>query len=95
MHGKSSSVYHDGRTLYEGLPTPLTAGRYHSLAVTEESLAPDLTVSAYTADGEIMGIRHRTLPVEGVQFHPESVLTPDGDRLLRNFLDFEGNGRQT
>jgi len=93
MHGKPSPVYHDGRTLYEGLPTPLTAGRYHSLAVTEESLSPELVVSAYTADGEIMGVRHRTLPAEGVQFHPESVLTPDGDRLLRNFLDFESSGR--
>ncbi len=93
MHGKSSPVYHDGRTLYEGLPTPLTAGRYHSLAVSEGSLPPELTVSAYTADGEIMGVRHRMLPVEGVQFHPESVLTPEGDRLLRNFLDFESPGR--
>jgi len=92
MHGKASPVYHDGRTLYEGLPTPLTAGRYHSLAVSEQSLPAGLTVSAYTADGEIMGVRHRTLPVEGVQFHPESVLTPDGDRLLRNFLDFEPPG---
>jgi len=93
VHGKSSSVYHDGRTLYEGLPTPLLAGRYHSLAVSEGSLPPDLTVSAYTDDGEIMGVRHRALPVEGVQFHPESVLTPDGDRLLGNFLDFEPPGR--
>ena len=64
-----------------------TAGRYHSLAVAEESLPPELTVSAYTSDGEIMGIRHNALPVEGVQFHPESVLTPTGDRLLTNFLD--------
>jgi len=92
IHGKSSAVYHDGRTLYEGLPTPLTAGRYHSLAVSEASLPADLTVSSYTVDGEIMGVRHRFLPVEGVQFHPESVLTPDGDRLLRNFLDFESPG---
>lgn len=92
VHGKSSSVYHDGRTLYEGLPTPLSAGRYHSLAVSEESLPPSLTVSAYTDDGEIMGVRHRTLPVEGVQFHPESILTPEGDSLLRNFLDFDPPG---
>jgi anthranilate synthase/aminodeoxychorismate synthase-like glutamine amidotransferase len=87
MHGKASAVYHDGRTLYEGLPNPFQAGRYHSLAVAEESLPDELAVSAYTSDGEIMGLRHRSLPVEGVQFHPESVLTPEGQRLLRNFLD--------
>jgi anthranilate synthase/aminodeoxychorismate synthase-like glutamine amidotransferase len=92
VHGKSSAVYHDGRTLYEGLPNPLQAGRYHSLAVAEESLPEDLMVSAYTSDGEIMGIRHRRLPVEGVQFHPESVLTPEGGRLLRNFLDLAPAG---
>jgi anthranilate synthase/aminodeoxychorismate synthase-like glutamine amidotransferase len=89
MHGKASSVYHDGRTLYEGLPNPFRAGRYHSLAVAEDSLSDDLAVSAYSSDGEIMGLRHRSLPVEGVQFHPESVLTPEGTRLLRNFLDLE------
>jgi anthranilate synthase/aminodeoxychorismate synthase-like glutamine amidotransferase len=92
MHGKSSPVYHDNRTLFEGLPNPLTAGRYHSLAVTDESLPPDLVVSAYTSDGEIMGVRHHSFPTEGVQFHPESVLTPDGDRILRNFLDLERPG---
>ena len=89
MHGKSSPVYHDSRTLYEGLPNPFPAGRYHSLAVAEESLPAELSISAYTSDGEIMGLRHRNLPVEGVQFHPESMLTPEGDRLLRNFLDME------
>jgi len=89
VHGKPDQVYHDGRTLYEGLPNPFAAGRYHSLGVVEDSLPPELTVSAYTSDGEIMGLRHRTLPVEGVQFHPESVLTPEGQRLLRNFLDFD------
>jgi anthranilate synthase/aminodeoxychorismate synthase-like glutamine amidotransferase len=94
MHGKASPVYHDGRTLFEGLPNPFPAGRYHSLAVAEQQLPEDLVVSAYTSDGEIMGVRHRTLPTEGVQFHPESVLTPEGDRLLRNFLDLESpNGR--
>jgi len=87
MHGKSSEVYHDSRTLFEGLPNPFTAGRYHSLAVLEEELPEVLTVSAYTSDGEIMGLRHRELPLEGVQFHPESVLTPRGESLLRNFLD--------
>jgi anthranilate synthase component 2/para-aminobenzoate synthetase component 2 len=89
MHGKPSAVYHDGRTLYEGLPNPFEAGRYHSLAAIEETLPPELQVSAYTSDGEIMGLRHATLPAEGVQFHPESVLTPEGSRLLRNFLDLE------
>jgi anthranilate synthase/aminodeoxychorismate synthase-like glutamine amidotransferase len=93
MHGKSSAVYHDSRTLFEGMPNPLSVGRYHSLAVLEESLPESLEVSAYTSDGEVMGVRHRTLPVEGVQFHPESVLTPEGDRLLSNFLDLASAGR--
>ncbi len=90
MHGKASLIYHDGRTLFEGLPNPFSAGRYHSLAVAEQNLPADLTVSAYTSEGEIMGVRHKTLPTEGVQFHPESILTPEGDRLLRNFLDLAG-----
>jgi anthranilate synthase component 2 len=89
MHGKSSQVYHDGRGLYEGLPNPLCAGRYHSLAVHEDDLPDELMISAYTSDGEIMGLRHRELRLEGVQFHPESILTPEGHRLLRNFLDLE------
>ena len=92
MHGKASTVYHDSRTLYEGLPNPMRAGRYHSLAVTEDSLPDELTVSAYTSDGEIMGLRHRSHRAEGVQFHPESILTPEGGRLLRNFLDFDAVG---
>ena len=92
MHGKASAVYHDGRGVYEGLPNPFPAGRYHSLAVEEESLPTELRISSYTSDGEIMGIRHRELPLEGVQFHPESILTPEGDRLLRNFLDIEPPG---
>lgn len=92
MHGKASTVYHDSRTLYEGLPNPMQAGRYHSLAVTEETIPDDLAISAYTSDGEIMGLRHRTVKAEGVQFHPESILTPEGDRLLRNFLDFDAVG---
>lgn len=95
MHGKASPVYHDGRTIYEGLPNPFNAGRYHSLAVSEQQLPDELAVSAYTSDGEIMGVRHRTLPTEGVQFHPESVLTPEGDRLLRNFLDLEASDRMS
>jgi para-aminobenzoate synthetase component 2 len=93
MHGKASLVYHDGRTLYEGLPNPFRAGRYHSLAVREDTLPPELIVSAYTSDGEIMGLRHKSLPTEGVQFHPESVLTPEGERLLRNFLDLDPPAR--
>jgi anthranilate synthase/aminodeoxychorismate synthase-like glutamine amidotransferase len=87
MHGKPSAVYHDRRGLLEGLPNPFAAGRYHSLCADEASLPDCLRVSAYTSDGEVMGVRHRTLPVEGLQFHPESVLTPCGTRLLRNFLE--------
>jgi anthranilate synthase/aminodeoxychorismate synthase-like glutamine amidotransferase len=86
MHGKSSDVYHDRRTLYAGLPNPLTCGRYHSLAVSEVALPEELAISSYTSEGEIMGIRHVSLPIEGVQFHPESVLTPLGPRLIANFL---------
>lgn len=89
-HGKASPVYHDSRTLYGGLPNPFEAGRYHSLAVTEGELPDVLEVSSFTSHGVVMGLRHKTLPVEGVQFHPESLLTPDGDLLLRNFLDMGG-----
>ncbi|HEX4826108.1 MAG TPA: aminodeoxychorismate/anthranilate synthase component II [Candidatus Polarisedimenticolaceae bacterium] len=87
VHGQASPVYHDGRTLYEGLANPFAGGRYHSLAVSEEGLPSELAVSAYTSAGEVMGLRHASLPVEGVQFHPESVLTPEGATLLANFLD--------
>lgn len=93
-HGKPSAIYHDNRTLYQGLPNPFQAGRYHSLAVSEEGLPAELSVTAYTSEGEVMGIRHRSLPTEGVQFHPESILTPEGERLLRNFLDLEAVGEQ-
>jgi anthranilate synthase/aminodeoxychorismate synthase-like glutamine amidotransferase len=90
MHGKTSLVDHDGRTIFDGLPTPLSATRYHSLIVEESSLPDELEVSAFTHDagGErvIMGLRHRRFPVEGVQFHPESVLTPEGKKILANFL---------
>ena len=89
VHGRASPIHHDGRTLFDGLPNPFLAGRYHSLAVLDESVPEDLMVSAYTSDGEIMGLRHKRHPVEGVQFHPESVLTPEGGRLLRNFLDMK------
>jgi anthranilate synthase component 2/para-aminobenzoate synthetase component 2 len=88
-HGRSSPVYHDGKTLYAGIANPFAAGRYHSLCVADDGLPSDLAVSAYTSAGEIMGVRHARLPAEGVQFHPESVLTPEGARLLSNFLDLE------
>jgi para-aminobenzoate synthetase component 2 len=93
MHGKTSTIQHDGRTLFAGLPQPCEVGRYHSLIAAPETLPPDLEVSARTAEGEIMGVRHRTLWVEGVQFHPESILTPDGPALMRNFLEFTGGQR--
>jgi anthranilate synthase/aminodeoxychorismate synthase-like glutamine amidotransferase len=93
MHGKVSSVYHDGRTVFEGLPSPFPAGRYHSLAVPEDSLPAELAISAFTSEGEIMGLRHRDVALEGVQFHPESILTPEGDRLLKNFLELEPRER--
>jgi anthranilate synthase/aminodeoxychorismate synthase-like glutamine amidotransferase len=86
MHGKTSSVHHDGRGLFAGLPEPFVATRYHSLVVDPASVPDVLEVSAVTGDGVIMGLRHRTLSVEGVQFHPESLLTPSGPSLLSNFL---------
>ena len=86
MHGKTSMVYHDGRGVLEGLPRPFEAGRYHSLAARREDLPGELIVSAFTAEGEIMGVRHRSMALEGVQFHPESVLTPEGSRIMGNFL---------
>ena len=87
MHGKTSPILNDGRTIFEGLPSPLTAGRYHSLIVDRESLPPCLKITAETAEGEVMGLRHETYPVEGLQFHPESILTPQGKRIIRNFLN--------
>ena len=89
MHGKDSPVYHDGRGLYLGLPNPFQAGRYHSLAVPESGVPEGFRIASYTSDGEVMGIRHETEPVLGVQFHPESILTPQGDRLLQNFLEMD------
>jgi len=86
MHGKTSLTRHDGRTIYEGISQPFEVGRYHSLCAQQESLPDVLELTAQTDRGEIMGVRHKTLPLEGVQFHPESVLTPDGDRLMANFL---------
>ncbi len=87
MHGKVSAIEHDGRGLFEGIPSPFEATRYHSLVIDRASLPKDLEVSATTADGEIMGVRHLELPIDGVQFHPESIMTGQGKPLLRRFLD--------
>jgi len=94
MHGKVSPVHHDDRGVFAGLPQPFDAGRYHSLIARPESLPAILEVTARTAEGEIMGVRHAELAVEGVQFHPESVLTPQGPLLLGNFLKYRGGLRQ-
>jgi len=90
VHGKTSDIHHDGRTIYQGLPTPLTATRYHSLIVDRATLPPVLEVSAQLGDGTIMGLRHRDALVEGVQFHPESILTTTGKTLIGNFLRLAG-----
>jgi anthranilate synthase component II len=92
MHGKTSPIHHDGRALFAGLPEPFEATRYHSLVIDPPTLPPELERSAWTAEQEIMGVRHRTLFVEGVQFHPESILTHEGKRLLANFLARLGTG---
>ncbi|WP_028560697.1 aminodeoxychorismate/anthranilate synthase component II [Paenibacillus pinihumi] len=86
MHGKTSPILHDGRTIFEGIPSPYTATRYHSLIVKRETLPDCLEISAETAEGEIMGLRHKEYLIEGVQFHPESIITEHGLTLLRNFL---------
>jgi anthranilate synthase component 2 len=86
MHGKTSEIEHDGRGVFAGLPQPFTATRYHSLVVARETVPDCLEVSAWTADGIVMGLRHRTRRLEGVQFHPESIMTKAGMDLLRNFL---------
>jgi anthranilate synthase/aminodeoxychorismate synthase-like glutamine amidotransferase len=93
MHGKTSLVHHDGRTIFAGVDQPFEAGRYHSLIAQPDALPDVLEISARTAEGEIMGVRHRTLAVEGVQFHPESVLTPGGPRLMGNFLALDSGER--
>jgi anthranilate synthase component II len=87
MHGKTSEIHHDGRTIFRGLPNPFTATRYHSLIVARDSVPAELEISAWTEDDLVMGLRHRSLPLEGVQFHPESILTAAGKDLLRNFLE--------
>ncbi|MFD5852688.1 aminodeoxychorismate/anthranilate synthase component II [Cytobacillus pseudoceanisediminis] len=86
MHGKTSEIFHDGKTIFKGLPNPFPATRYHSLIVKKETLPACLEVSAWTAEGEIMAIRHKELPLEGVQFHPESIMTTAGKELLQNFI---------
>ena len=87
MHGKTSPILHDGRTLFAGVPSPFEAIRYHSLLVERASMPQCLEISAWTAEGEIMGLRHKSYPIEGVQFHPESILTQHGKHILRNFLE--------
>jgi anthranilate synthase/aminodeoxychorismate synthase-like glutamine amidotransferase len=87
MHGKTSAILHDGAGVFAGLPSPLTATRYHSLTLAPDSIPDDLVVTSRSADGVVMGVRHRTLEVEGVQFHPESILTEHGHTMLKNFLE--------
>ncbi|MEK3732740.1 MULTISPECIES: aminodeoxychorismate/anthranilate synthase component II [Paenibacillus] len=86
MHGKTSAIHHSGTSVFEGLPNPFTATRYHSLIVEKESLPDCLEITSWTEEGEIMGLRHKEYPVEGVQFHPESIITDHGHQMLRNFL---------
>jgi len=88
MHGKRSLIYHDGKTIYKGLPKPFEAGRYHSLVIKGDALPSELQLTAKTSDGVIMGVRHKSYVVEGVQFHPESIMTDVGHDVLMNFLDF-------
>ncbi len=94
MHGKTSPIHHEGQTLFAGLPSPFTATRYHSLAVRRETLPDVLTVTAWTEDGEIMGLSHVSRPIHGVQFHPESIATEHGHAMLANFLDLAGVRRK-
>jgi len=90
MHGKTSPILHDGTGLYAGLPSPFTATRYHSLIVPEEGMPADLVINARTPDGQVMGVRHATLPIHGVQFHPESIATEHGHAMLANFMRAAG-----
>jgi para-aminobenzoate synthetase component II len=90
MHGKTSNIYHDGKTIFKGLPNPFPATRYHSLIVKRETLPACFEISAWTNNGEIMALRHKELPLEGVQFHPESILTTCGKEILKNFIQYYG-----
>ncbi|MGB9698897.1 MAG: anthranilate synthase component II [Thermodesulfobacteriota bacterium] len=92
MHGKSSLVYHDGKTIYQGVSNPFSAIRYHSLVIERKTLPSCLEISAQTAEGEIMGVRHKEFFMEGVQFHPESIMTQEGKKILKNFLDLGRTG---
>ena len=94
MHGKTSPVFHDGKSIFKNVQSPFTATRYHSLALNRETLAADLEISAWTDDGEIMGIRHKRYVIEGVQFHPESILTTEGKGILKNFLNISEQFRR-
>ncbi|NGQ96410.1 aminodeoxychorismate/anthranilate synthase component II [Brevibacillus sp. SYP-B805] len=95
MHGKTSEIHHDGKTIFRDIPSPFEAARYHSLIIEEETLPDVLEVSARTAEGEIMAVRHRQYAIEGVQFHPESIITQFGKQLLKNFLtQYEGAGKR-
>jgi anthranilate synthase/aminodeoxychorismate synthase-like glutamine amidotransferase len=95
MHGRTSPIEHDGRGVFRGLPSPFRATRYHSLILERDSLGSELVLSAWTAEGEVMGVRHRSLPIEGLQFHPESFLTEHGHAMLQNFLErLPGAGRR-
>ena len=87
MHGKTSKIQHNGSGVFRGLPSPMTVIRYHSLAIEQSSLPAELSITAWTDDGEIMGVQHKTLPIHGVQFHPESILSEHGHAMLKNFLD--------
>jgi len=93
MHGKTSPIFHDNRELFVGMPNPFLATRYHSLVARKDSLPPELEVTAWTAEDEIMGLRHRDLPIWGVQFHPESILTENGRQILKNFLALRPAGQ--
>ena len=93
MHGKTSAIHHNGKGVFKGLPNPFTATRYHSLSVKRETLPEELEITAWTDDGEIMGFQHRSRPIFGVQFHPESIATEGGHQLLTNFLDIAGAHR--
>lgn len=95
MHGKTSQVKNDGKTIFTGLPATFTAGRYHSLVVDRKSMPECLEITAETEEGEIMGLRHRRYPTEGIQFHPESILTPQGKRIIKNFLSLPGSDKET
>ncbi len=93
MHGKMGTIYHDGKSLFKGLPSPFQATRYHSLVVERETLPDCLEVTAWVEDGTIMGLQHRELPIHGVQFHPESIASEHGHAMLKNFLDIAGGGK--